>query len=85
MPVRVRLSGLPRAARTALRADPASSYRVGLVAAGYRLAPSADLFYGQRSNGQLTMGVQSLTGHAARAAAATVPPYSITTLTLNRA
>jgi hypothetical protein len=60
--------------------DPANSYGIDLAAAGYRLAPSAPvLFYGQHSS-----GVQTLSGPAGRAAAATAAPYSITTLTLTR-
>jgi hypothetical protein len=60
--------------------DPANSYGINLAAGGYRLAPSAPvLFYGQHSS-----GVQTLSGPAGRAAAATAAPYSITTLTLTR-
>jgi hypothetical protein len=60
--------------------DPASSYRIDLAVPGYRRAESAPvLFYGPGSS-----GVTSLSGHAAAAAAAVVPPYSITTLTLSR-
>jgi hypothetical protein len=60
--------------------DPASSYRVRLAAGGYQLAPSAPvlLYDGQ------TASVRTLSGPGARAAAAAVPPYSITTLTLAR-
>ena len=60
--------------------NPANSYGINLAAGGYRLAPSAPvLFYGQHSS-----GVQTLSGPAGRAAAATAAPYSITTLTLTR-
>jgi hypothetical protein len=60
--------------------DPANSYGIDLAAGGYRLAPSAPvLFYGPQSS-----GVQTLSGPAGRAAAATAAPYSITTLTLTR-
>jgi hypothetical protein len=60
--------------------DPANSYGVSLAVPDYRLAPSAPvLFYGQQSS-----GVQTLSGPAAQAAAATAAPYSITTLTLTR-
>jgi hypothetical protein len=60
--------------------DPANSYGIDLAAGGYRLAPSVPvLFYGQHSS-----GVQTLSGPAGRAAAATAAPYSITTLTLTR-
>jgi hypothetical protein len=60
--------------------DPASGYGISLAVPGYRLDSSAPvLFYGQGSP-----AVQSLTGQAAQAAAASVPPYSITTLTLSR-
>ncbi len=60
--------------------DPANSYGIGLAVPGYRLAPSAPvLFYGPQSS-----GVQTLSGPAGRAAAATAAPYSITTLTLAR-
>jgi hypothetical protein len=60
--------------------DPASSYGIDLTVPGYRLAPSAPvLFYGQQSAVPAT-----LSGPAARAAAATAAPYSITTLTLTR-
>jgi hypothetical protein len=60
--------------------DPANSYGINLAAGGYRLAPSAPvLFYGPHSS-----GVQTLSGPAARGAAATAAPYSITTLTLTR-
>jgi hypothetical protein len=60
--------------------DPANSYGIDLTVPGYRLAPSAPvLFYGQQSAAPAT-----LSGPAARAAAATAAPYSITTLTLAR-
>ena len=60
--------------------DPASSYGIDLTVPGYRLAPSAPvLFYGQQSAAPAT-----LSGPAARAAAAAAAPYSITTLTLTR-
>jgi hypothetical protein len=60
--------------------DPANSYGIDLMVPGYRLAPSAPvLFYGQQSAAPAT-----LSGPAARAAAATAAPYSITTLTLTR-
>ena len=60
--------------------DPANSYGIDLTVPGYRLAPSVPvLFYGQQSAAPAT-----LSGPAARAAAATAAPYSITTLTLTR-
>ena len=60
--------------------DPANSYGIDLAVPGYRLAPSAPvLLYGQQSS-----AVQTLSGPAGRAAAATAAPYSITTLTLTR-
>lgn len=60
--------------------DPAASYSISLAASGYRPDASAPiLFYSPQST-----AVQSLTGKAARTAAATVPPYSITTFTLAR-
>ena len=61
--------------------DPAASYAPSLSVPGYRLSPAAPvLFYGPASS-----AVQTLTGPQARAAAATVAPYSITMLTLTRA
>ncbi|MGH3067333.1 MAG: hypothetical protein ACRDND_23165 [Streptosporangiaceae bacterium] len=65
--------------------DPSTSYDVGLSVPGYRLSAAAPvLFYGPQSAGQLTTGVQILTGAQARAAAAAAAPYSITVLTLTR-
>jgi hypothetical protein len=73
-----------RAAGGAVRAmvvndDPATSYDLGLSVPGYHLSGAPVLFYGPQSG-----AVQTLTGAQARAAAATVPPYSITMLTLAR-
>jgi hypothetical protein len=60
---------------------PSTSYDLSLSVPGYRLSPWAPvLFYGQHSR-----AVQVLTGPAAASAATTVPPYSITILTLTRA
>jgi hypothetical protein len=60
--------------------DPVTSYPIDLTVPGYRLAASAPvLFYGPQS-----AAVQVLSGPAAKAAAATAAPYSITTLTLTR-
>jgi hypothetical protein len=73
-----------RAAGGAVRAmvvndDPSSSYDLGLTVPGYHLSNAPVLRYStQRA------AVQTLTGGQARAAAATVPPYSITMLTLAR-
>lgn len=61
--------------------DPAASFAPSLSVPGYRLSPAAPvLFYGPASS-----ALQTLTGPQARAAAATVAPYSITMLTLTRA
>ena len=61
--------------------DPATSFAPSLSVPGYRLSPAAPvLFYGPASS-----ALQTLTGPQARAAAATVAPYSITMLTLTRA
>ena len=61
--------------------DPATSFAPSLSVPGYRLSPAAPvLFYGPASS-----ALQTLTGAQARAAAATVAPYSITMLTLTRA
>jgi hypothetical protein len=73
-----------RAAGGAVRAmvvndDPATGYDLGLSVPEYHLSGAPVLFYGAQSG-----GVQTLTGAQARAAAATVPPYSITMLTLAR-
>jgi hypothetical protein len=60
--------------------DPANSYRISLSAPGYRLrGGSPVLFYGPSST-----AVQHLTGSAARAAEASVPPYSVTVYSLTR-
>ncbi len=59
--------------------DPSTSYDLGLTVPGYHLTGAPVLFYGAQSR-----AVQTLTGAQARAAAATVPPYSITILTLAR-
>jgi hypothetical protein len=59
---------------------PSASYDLSLGVPGYRLSPGAPvLFYGQHSN-----AMQVLTGAPAAAGASTVPPYSITILTLAR-
>jgi hypothetical protein len=60
--------------------DPAASYPLSLSVPGYHLSAAAPvLFYGPGSP-----AVQSLAGPAARAAATTAAPYSITMLTLAR-
>ncbi len=59
--------------------DPANSYGVSLSVPGYRLSGAPVLFYGESST-----AVQRLTGGAARAAASSVPPYSITVYSLTR-
>lgn len=63
----------------AVNDDPSNSYAVSLSAPGYRLSGAPVLFYGESST-----GVQHLTGAAARAAAASLPPYSITVYSLTR-
>ena len=63
--------------------DPATSYDLSLNMPGYHLTGAPVLFYGAPSR-RHSSAVQTLTGAQARAAAATVPPYSITMLTLAR-
>jgi hypothetical protein len=64
--------------------DPSSSYDLGLNVPGYHVSGAPVLYYGAQMFGAQGSGVQTLTGAQARAAAATVPPYSITMLTLAR-
>lgn len=63
----------------AVNDDQSNAYAVSLSAAGYHLSGAPVLFYGESST-----GVQHLTGPAARAAAASIPPYSVTVYSLTR-